>query len=1146
MPDIQLPTVALGANPSAPSDTVSARPYISQMMGRLFDDVSTTFKTMDTLVAMVQPPGSSAPPSRIIDEMPGPSTLRPVEAPPQTPPPATHNNNLSRQIQAFSTLMNTPSSAPLFVDECVSDIGFLSRNIARLTSQVEQPPPNQNPSPDDQTILGLYHALRYEMAADPNDFEQAYRHTSLALDDADEAVRRTFVKHWAFVLILEAERDGEKCDGAIQALEDTLRSLPDDSPAKASLCLHLASALVQRYSISDDLKDLQEAIPYASSAEPSDRNALMPLSVAYRRRFERQGSITDLDAALQNARWVTMRRKDHRNLKFARAAHNLSVCLAHVFALTGADVYSHEAISTCQQAIECTGPHPLLRRFKTDLASMYLARYDTSNDDDDLSSAIRLGREAVEEELDRRNIYLAESQSLLGVILGRQYTRHGCLTSLMEGISYCRSAVETNSASPPVRVLCHSRYSHLLFSLAQHTGNSENFDESIHHGQLALSLAADDDRARTQVKFDLGTMLLARYQKYRNTTDLDEGIRCFREVASAAFGFPSLLFAGAMAWADAGAFKDGESSLEALSAAISLLPRIAWIGHKMRRRFQEMASQSAGLACRAAASAIECNDLWRAIDLLEKGRTVLWSQSLHIHSSNTEGTGTKPHHLADYLNKAAHDTPRVPINRGLLRHVFGPDFDVDSFPGISDLPPSTLNDRGFPELQRINPNFPHPIVPQLVEPLNKLFQRMKYLRTRLDPAFVADMDTIWRDHRSFKDKASAEVGESSLHRLALAWEESQRQLAPVDVQPYAIPSQILNRLCAESERTIVILNAHQARCDAIIVDRNTPAQLLRLPNLTFRDALQWATKLREANGHFVNGRISGSDFERHTLLPILRELWDTVCNPVLSAIEANRPLPRRIWWCPTGPLTFLPIHAAGPYRKGHLGLMDRVVSSYTPTINALWRSHESRKTTPLRLLAVSQPHTPDHAAIPNASLEIETIREICFDPPERLTCLEGSQGTVANVMDAFKHHNWFHFACHGRQDLNYAFDSSFILHDGDFRLSRLMITDVPDVEFAMMLACSMSTGDDKLPDECIHMAAGLQYSGARGMVSTMWPIADEDAILVTKEFYQHMFRDSSREPDATEAAEALHKATLALKAARVPLYRRVPFIHIGM
>jgi hypothetical protein len=781
---------------------------------------------------------------------------------------------------------------------------------------------------------------------------------------------------------------------------------------------------------------------------------------------------------------------------------------------------------------------------------MYLARCDTSDDDDDLSSAIRLSREAVEETLDCRNVYLADSQSLLGVILGRQFTRRGCLDSLMESISYCRSAVESNSPPRPVRVLCHSRYSHLLFSLAQHTGNNEHLNESIHHGRLALSLVADDDRARTQVKFDLGTMLLARYQKERNTTDLDEGIGCFREVASAALGLPSLLFAGAMAWADAGSLKDGESSLEALSAAISLLPRIAWIGHKIRRRFQEMASRSVGLACRAAASAIECNDIWRAIDLLERGRTVLWSQSLNIQSSklrvDTEGAGTEQDHLAAFLNKAAHDPPRVPVGRELLRQSFGPDFDVDSFPGISDVPPSTLNDRGFPELQQINPNFPHPVLPHLVEPLNKSFQHMKYLRTRMDPTSLADTDTFWKDYRSLKQKMTTEGGASSLRRAASAWEEIQRQLAPVDVQPYAVPSQILNRLCAESGRTIVILNVGQARCDAIIVDRNTPAQLLRLSNFTFRDAIQWATRLREANVQFVNGRISGSEFERHTLLPILRELWDTVCNPVLSTIEANGPLPRRIWWCPTGPLTFLPIHAAGPYRKGQLGLMDRVISSYTPTINALWRSHQSSKTTPFRLLAVSQPYTPDHAAIPNASLEIETIREICSHPPERLTCLEGSQGTVANVTNALKGHNWLHFACHGRQDLNYAFDSAFILHDGDLRVSRLMVTDVHDVELAVMLACSTSTGDEKLPNECIHMAAGLQYSGARSMVSTMWPIADEDAVLVTKEFYQHMFRDSSREPDATEAAEALHKAMLALKAARVPLYRRVPFIHTGM
>ena len=47
-----------------------------------------------------------------------------------------------------------------------------------------------------------------------------------------------------------------------------------------------------------------------------------------------------------------------------------------------------------------------------------------------------------------------------------------------------------------------------------------------------------------------------------------------------------------------------------------------------------------------------------------------------------------------------------------------------------------------------------------------------------------------------------------------------------------------------------------------------------------------------------------------------------------------------VWWSLTGPLAFLPIHAAGLYGAAHSlvpgsRLSDYVVSSYIPTLSAL-------------------------------------------------------------------------------------------------------------------------------------------------------------------------------------------------------------------
>ena len=73
------------------------------------------------------------------------------------------------------------------------------------------------------------------------------------------------------------------------------------------------------------------------------------------------------------------------------------------------------------------------------------------------------------------------------------------------------------------------------------------------------------------------------------------------------------------------------------------------------------------------------------------------------------------------------------------------------------------------------------------------------------------------------------------------------------------------------------------------------------------------------------------------LLEVLAWLWDVVAAPVLEYLGYTAPLDpdtggRRVWWIPTGPLSALPVHAAGHHLAGTDTVLDRVVSSYTPTV----------------------------------------------------------------------------------------------------------------------------------------------------------------------------------------------------------------------
>jgi hypothetical protein len=86
---------------------------------------------------------------------------------------------------------------------------------------------------------------------------------------------------------------------------------------------------------------------------------------------------------------------------------------------------------------------------------------------------------------------------------------------------------------------------------------------------------------------------------------------------------------------------------------------------------------------------------------------------------------------------------------------------------------------------------------------------------------------------------------------------------------------------------------------------------------------------------------------RHTVLDVLGWLWDAAAEPVLARLghtgdrKSGDPWPR-VWWCPTGPLSVLPIHAAGHHPRYRTTatrntdcVLDRVISSYTPTLTAL-------------------------------------------------------------------------------------------------------------------------------------------------------------------------------------------------------------------
>ena len=71
------------------------------------------------------------------------------------------------------------------------------------------------------------------------------------------------------------------------------------------------------------------------------------------------------------------------------------------------------------------------------------------------------------------------------------------------------------------------------------------------------------------------------------------------------------------------------SAVEGYAAAIELLPLVAWHGLDQATREHHL-REWAGLASDAAAAAVAAGHPARAVELLEAGRSMLWTQALHL------------------------------------------------------------------------------------------------------------------------------------------------------------------------------------------------------------------------------------------------------------------------------------------------------------------------------------------------------------------------------------------------------------------------------------------------------------------------------------------------------------------------------------
>jgi CHAT domain-containing protein len=176
-----------------------------------------------------------------------------------------------------------------------------------------------------------------------------------------------------------------------------------------------------------------------------------------------------------------------------------------------------------------------------------------------------------------------------------------------------------------------------------------------------------------------------------------------------------------------------------------------------------------------------------------------------------------------------------------------------------------------------------------------------------------------------------------------------------------------------------------------------------------------------------------------------------------------------VWWCPTGKLSHLQIHAA----TSASGTMcsDFVVSSYIPTLGILLHARETYKPLPpesIRMLVASvpRPYSDQWTDLPSTTEELKIVSSISSTPAMRAPSgtsllVETYHGLQSkDLLNKLPETAILHLACHGLQNPRNALQSGFVLSDTTLTIEKLMSVPLPHAFLAFLSACGTAKGDE--------------------------------------------------------------------------------------
>jgi tetratricopeptide (TPR) repeat protein len=454
----------------------------------------------------------------------------------------------------------------------------------------------------------------------------------------------------------------ERLSEAVSLLREALQLHPPGHPYRGTSLNTLAVTLQTMYDHLGGLPVLDEVIALqrealvlrsSGSAEVDVGTSLNNLGNALTASFYQSGRFEDLAEAIALYRSASeLRSAGHLNR--VRSLNNLAAALKMRYDHIGGSSTLAEALLLYREVVKLHPPrHPDRGSSLSNLSKVLQASYEENREVDVLEEAIALQREALQLHPQghplRRNSLRALAMGLRhSVTSGHQSSPE----ALLEAISLLREDLELSYPEHPMHCLALWGLAMMLRYYDEHTPDAEIWNEAVDNYEQALRFCVPGHSHRARLAAEASKCFLlpsrpesfdfATGTRYVHVALSDNNAPAKVRLRLAASNLPHVMHAYLsilLANAQLAAVADGSSVLDLYRQAIQLLPRAVNFGLYPEARLDVLGDGLEDLSRVGAVCILLFNhdNVAEAVEILEEGRNIFWSQALHLRASGLDG-----------------------------------------------------------------------------------------------------------------------------------------------------------------------------------------------------------------------------------------------------------------------------------------------------------------------------------------------------------------------------------------------------------------------------------------------------------------------------------------------------------------------------